>query len=50
MIKISKLKKETKNNQKYGQKVIKVLKIKQKHGLKQKTNAKTKTKDKNIYL
>ena len=40
---MSKLKKETKKQAKYEQKVITVLKIKQKHGLKQKTKARTKT-------
>jgi hypothetical protein len=45
MIQMSKLKKETKNKKqaKYEQKVITVLKIKQKHGLKQKPKANTKT-------
>jgi hypothetical protein len=43
MIQISKLKKGNKKQAKYGQKVITVLKIKQKDGLKQKTKANTKT-------
>ena len=44
MIQISKLKlKGNKNQAIYDQKVITVLKIKQKHGLKTKTKANTKT-------
>ena len=48
MIQISKLKlKGNKNQAKYDQKVITVLKIKKKHGLKTKANTKTtKTKTK----
>jgi hypothetical protein len=43
IIQISKFKKGNKKQAKYGQNLITVLKIKQKHGLIQKTKANTKT-------